>query len=318
MEFDSINDSDLTVVICSHNRRALLANSLESVYNAAIPADCSANILVVANACTDDTVSWAQQFKENHKSSPLVLHVVEEPVPGKSYALNRAISILKCSIAIFIDDDQKVDKNFFIEAKHALDNHPESKILCGKLLPDWREIKTHWTNNDGPYSVRPSPIPTYDLGNEIKELTEYDELPPGGNLIIRDYVWRRIGRFDTTLGPKGHDLMGGEDTQFLRRAIDEGFSIMYIPTIIQYHYVDPERLQLGYLMRKAFQRSRAINRIRSDGPDHIPAYFWNKLFQHTARALFSWRLDRTRYYLIRVAATLGEIRGIMDHYAKDK
>lgn len=314
----TMRETDLTIVICTHNRRALLANTLESVYNAALPHDFSIDILVVANACTDDTASWVRTFSNEKKSSPLALRLIEEPTAGKSNALNAALEILNCRTAVFIDDDQRLDKKFLTETQRALTSCPDAMIICGKLIPDWQDQKPHWTSQESPYSIRPSPIPVYDLGNQARELQPDDELPPGGDLIIRRDVLLKVGKFATELGPKGHDLMGGEDTQFLRRALAQGFTIVYMPTLVQYHHVDPSRLQLGYLMRKAYQRSRAINRITPAPPSRIPIYFWNKLFQLAMRAIFSWRLDRSRHYLVRIAATLGEIRGIKDRMAQDK
>ncbi len=45
----------LTVLICTHNRAALLGKTLASLNAAARPADWSVDILVAANACNDGT-----------------------------------------------------------------------------------------------------------------------------------------------------------------------------------------------------------------------------------------------------------------------
>ena len=53
----------LTIVICTHNRSALLERTLASLNRAHRPANCAINVLVVANACTDDTVAFLEDYQ---------------------------------------------------------------------------------------------------------------------------------------------------------------------------------------------------------------------------------------------------------------
>ena len=48
----------LTIVICTHNRAALLERALASLNRAARPQGWDVDLLVVANACTDATASF--------------------------------------------------------------------------------------------------------------------------------------------------------------------------------------------------------------------------------------------------------------------
>ena len=84
---------------------------------------------------------------------------------------------------------------------------------------------------------------------------------------------------------------------------------MYIPDVVQYHYVDPARLQLRYLLRKSFQRSRATVRTHHKHT-RIPPYMYRKLAEYLFHAVFSLQWARTRFFLVRCAAVLGEMRGI--------
>jgi hypothetical protein len=58
-------------------------------------------------------------------------------------------------------------------------------------------------------------------------------------------VFELAGQFSTELGPHGHDLGGGEDSEYVLRALMRGVRCQYVPDVVQHHYVDTERLKLG-------------------------------------------------------------------------
>ena len=124
-------------------------------------------------------------------------------------------------------------------------------------------------------------------------------------------VFARVGQFSTELGPQGHNLAGGEDTDFVQRALIAGERIVYWPPILQYHVVEHERLTLKYLLEKSFQRSSSATRIMAGTQRGIPRYLWRKLASYGFRALASLYWPEKRFYMVRVAAALGEIRAYL-------
>ncbi len=125
--------------------------------------------------------------------------------------------------------------------------------------------------------------------------------------MVRRAVFELNGEFSTELGPQGHDLGGGEDSEWVLRAMERGVQCQYTPGMVQYHYVDTERLRLGYLLKKSYQRTRATSRIQGNGS--VPLYMWRKLAEYGFHTLFSLSWTRRRFFLIRFAAGLGEIQG---------
>jgi hypothetical protein len=93
------------------------------------------------------------------------------------------------------------------------------------------------------------------------------------------------------------------------RALNAGEQLIYNPDALQYHYVDPARLRLGYLLRKSFLRSSATVKTRH-AHARVPLYMWNKLAKYMFHAIFSLQWAKTRFYMVRIAAVLGEMRGI--------
>ena len=241
--------------------------------------------------------------------SRLFLDWLPEPRPGKSFALNTAIPRVRSSdVVTFVDDDHRVDENYLVEICRAADAYPDITMFCGRILPEWDGTEPRWVHDEGPYRIRPLPIPRSDGGPTPRELTPDDATPGGGNLFLRGDVFNRVGTFPTELGPRGHDLGGGEDSVFVERALSGGERLMYIPGVLQYHYVAPERLSLRYVLRKAYQRARTgvmPQRVRTG----IPLYQWRKFTQYLLALAFAFNAARMRFYLVRLASTLGEMAG---------
>lgn len=303
----------LTVVICTHNRSGLLGRVLASLNGARRPADCAVELLVVANACTDDTASQLRQYESDMlNDGRLPLRWTQEPTPGKSHALNRAIPMIADGVVCFVDDDHRVDEEYLVNVVQAARRYPHATMFCGRILPDWDGREPRWVHDTGPYRIYPLPVPRYDEGAAAREITTSGPLPGGGNLSVRREVFDRIGGFSTQLGPHGHDLGGGEDSDFVQRCLAGDERIQYVPEILQFHYVDPERLRFGYLLRKGFQRTRSGIRIQLARRAAVPLYVWRKIVTYLLLAVLSLSWPRTRFYLVRLAAGLGELRGFLD------
>lgn len=303
----------LTILICTHDRVALLESVLGSLNSCRRPASVGAEILVVANACRDGTHAALEAYRARAAHDGfLPLAWLAEPTPGKSHALNRGATALRSDWVAIVDDDHRVGDDFLLRIEQAIAAHPQASLLCGRILPDWDGREPTWVHDEGPYKVYPLPIPRQDFGDVPRELGVADPLPGGGNQIIRVDVLRRLGPFSTALGPQGHDLGGGEDTEYMLRALAAGERLWYEPSIVQYHYVDLERLALPYLMRKAYQRSAsvvALHGATGGGSRGVPMYLYRKLAGYAAGAVTALGSARRRFYLVRTAAALGEMAG---------
>lgn len=299
----------LTVLICTHNRVDLLEKTLASLNSARRPGGWDADILVAANNCSDGTHAWLDAYRRHAADAALLsLTWYAEPAPGKSRALNSAMPRVSADLVAFVDDDHRVDADYLVAVCKAADEFPQADFFCGRILPDWDGKEPAWVHDDGPYRIYPLPVPRYDAGVETCEIDDQGPLPGGGNLFLRSPWLARVGAFSTEFGPTGHDLGGAEDLEWVRRALSLGARLRYTPNVVQYHYVDPERLQLGYLIRKAYERSSSTIRLRQS-VDKVPLFTYRKATGYLFKALLSLHWPRTRFYLVRLAAALGEIKG---------
>jgi len=302
----------LSILICTHNRESLLKRVLESIQMAYRPSGSwQVEILVIANACSDGTSKLLENIRKSSLEDTKQIPVdwLEEPRPGKSFALNTAIAKVRQSdLVAFVDDDHRVDHHYLVEICKAGEAHPGISMFCGRILPDWDGSEPAWVHDEGPYRIRPLPIPRSDSGPLSRELTANDPTPGGGNLFVRGRLFDRVGDFPTDLGPRGHDLGGGEDSAFVERAFSLGERLVYIPGVLQHHYVDPERLRFRYILRKAYRRAKttAISKTNRQG---VPLYQWRKLGGYLTHLLFSLSATQWRFYLVRISTVLGEMAG---------
>jgi GT2 family glycosyltransferase len=300
----------LTVLICTHNRADLLAATLESLNRTERPSGWAVDILVAANACSDGTHVLLERYRASavgHGDLPLTWFA--EPVPGKSNALNSAMPKVESDLVALVDDDHRVDPRYLVAVCNAADAHPEVALFCGRILPDWNGSEPAWVHDSGPYRIYPLPVPRFDQGDEGLELKPERAIPGGGNLFLRSPLLARVGPFATDMGPTGHDLGGAEDLDWVLRAQALGETLRYVPEAVQYHYVDPERLRLRYLMKKAYKRTASTARIEGRERRGIPLYLYRKLAGYALGAITSLQASRRRFYFVRVAAALGEMRG---------
>lgn len=301
----------LTVLICTHNREELLGKALDSLNSAQRPSGWSVDILVAANACHDHTHDLLDDHRRRgDEYGDLALTWFAEAVPGKSNALNAALPRIDANLVAFVDDDHRVDARYLTAICRAADAHPEVDLFCGRILPDWDGSEPAWVHDSGPYRIYPLPVPRFDQGEAGTELTSDVAVPGGGNLVIRSIWLSKIGPFKTDMGPTGHDLGGAEDLDWVLRALKLGARLRYVPDMVQYHYVDAERLTLSYLMKKAYKRTAStigLDGQPARGP--IPRYLYRKIAEYGLKAIMAGGRRQRRFYMVRFAAAMGELAG---------
>lgn len=311
---------ELLVVICTHNRKDLLLQTLRTL-DADLVRDkhgserrCS--VLVVLNNCSDGTASALARLAACRSPASAPLYWLEESRPGKSNALNAAIVASKHPLLAFIDDDQLVEPGFVAAILRGAQQFPQDTLFCGRMMPAWDGSEPAWVHAQPPYRIPIRPFPEFDLGNSCFRLNADARMPSGGNLVVRRKVFAEVGMFDTTLGPTGHNLLGGEDHEFLQRAVAAGHLPRYLPEMRQLHTIDATRMEVGYTLRKSFLRSRS-SAIIQNPEQPLRLFMFFKPLRHITRAVFTLDGNRRFYYMVRAAASLGELHAAVIYRSRD-
>lgn len=242
--------TSVSILIPTHNRCAVLERTLSSLQSVRLPPDTTAELIVIANACTDDTESVALTA---FKDLPFASRCVVESTPGLSVARNRAIVEAKGDIYAFLDDDVWVEP-FWLEGLLDVFQNHSADIVAGKVLLWWEAVEKPkwWTDRLS------SLLSTVDFGDEVVVLKQPSQFV-GANFAFRAELAENIGNFDTTLGRIGSAMLAGEETDFLERAFHTGYQGRYAPRAEIRHWVPPERIEPRYLISAA--RGRGYSSI---------------------------------------------------------
>lgn len=127
---------DVTVVMPSFNRSALITRALDSVRNQTV---MPVEILVVDDASSDDTVAQVEAW---HDRTGFPVRVERLPVNGGvAAARNRAMELARTRYIAFLDSDDEHLPHTLATLVNALEETPGAVVAFGdatKVLPDKR------------------------------------------------------------------------------------------------------------------------------------------------------------------------------------
>jgi GT2 family glycosyltransferase len=122
------------VIVPTHNRSARLARTLDALEQQTCGPEAF-EVIVVANACTDDTAAVVAARRER---APYSLRLIERAEPGASGARNAGTEKTRAPLLIFLDDDIEASPGFVeahLEAHRSSANRYGSASVAVGYLP---------------------------------------------------------------------------------------------------------------------------------------------------------------------------------------
>jgi GT2 family glycosyltransferase len=233
----------VSILIATYNRCPILLRAIESLQALRVPEAVRVELLIVANGCTDDTV---ERIQEQAPGMPFPMRCVTEPTLGLSHARNRAIAESQGAILAFLDDDVWVEEGWLAGLVEVFRRHP-ADIVVGPVALWWEAVtRPAWL---GVPAQRV--LSCLNHGENVMELQQ-SGLGIGANLALRREVVQTVGLFNPDLGRIGAQLLAGEETEYLVRALRAGKRMFYAPQAAVRHWVAPERITLAYLHKAAY------------------------------------------------------------------
>jgi glycosyltransferase involved in cell wall biosynthesis len=234
---------DVTVLVCTFNRAADLAATLDSLEGLEVDAPLTWEVIVVDNNSADDThdvvVRHALEF-------PTTLKYVFEPMQGKSHALNTGLRFARGRLIAFTDDDVRVPARWLMNSIAPLLDDATFAYSGGPVRPLWGGRKPAWLDERGRMG---GTLAVTDHGNEPFIFEDRRKIPLGVNMTIRRELIERVGGFHPDLGRTGHSLLGQEQADFFYRSRRAGVVGLYLPDAVLDHAVPAARLTLTYFRR---------------------------------------------------------------------
>jgi glycosyltransferase involved in cell wall biosynthesis len=247
----------LDVVIPTFNRENMLRLTLESLLSARIPPGLTVKVTVVDNNSTDGTKLLVQRYSERFSGR---LNYVFEARQGRSNALNAGIAATNGDLVGTIDDDEEVDTGWFMTLFEVFAKK-EIDFVGGPYVPKWSIPPPEWLP-----ATYGGVVGWVDGGQaEVPFDRSYPGILMGGNAVFKRSILQKVGPYSTWLGRTDKRLLSGEDEDLYDRLLAVGAKGLYLPNLIIYHHIVPERLTKKYFRSWCFWRGASLgvlNRTR--------------------------------------------------------
>lgn len=244
----------ISAVVCTHNRREPLLESLLSLLAQDLPKS-DYEILVVDNASTDGTSELVRQRFGNAGN----LRIVFEPRLGVAIARNTGARQARSNIVAYLDDDALAPPDYlrrFVELYAELE--PSPGVIGGEMAPIFSADRPEWLTDEVlrwasawlGWSKEPHWLP----GDHSQWLCETNSAYRVDRLL-------EAGGFPENLGRVGDSLLSSEG--FVNNVLHQaGFPGYFDPSIVVRHRVSAERMTRTWYRRRAFWQgvSSAVGR----------------------------------------------------------
>ena len=226
----------VSLVICTHNRAALLDQTVQAVQAAIAHAPDRFELLVVDNASTDDTPAVARRRG---------VRLVAEPTVGLTHARNTGVEAARAPWVWFLDDDIAPHAGWADAVLRAVEQTGVG-LIAGRILLRWPDREPAWLPPElrGSYSA-------LDLGAEPGPLA-WPRFPFGANMGVRRDVYTAAGGCLPELGRQGRVLLSNEDKDLAHRIHLAGVRSWYAGDAAVDHLVDPSRRSIAWLLRRSY------------------------------------------------------------------
>jgi glycosyltransferase involved in cell wall biosynthesis len=269
--------SDISVVVCTYNRRVLLQHALDSLIGQETMDRFSFEIIVVDDGSNDGTSSAVQLFIS--KCERVRVRYCNSGGVGIAGARNKGVSEATGEWVAFFDDDQLAEPRWLLEL-HGIATASGAECVAGNIrisLP-------------AAFSEPLSSLQRGLLGETCRKAGR--EASPDtlltGNVLIHRGVFASVGLFDLQM------KYGGEDSEFFARVQRAGIVVWNAPEAVVYHIVPESRLHDREFRYAAIRwgAGSAVFRYRSDGAIKCAAELMKRMAAAACRDM--WLLGAAR------------------------
>jgi glycosyltransferase involved in cell wall biosynthesis len=265
----------VTVIICTYNGVKRLAKTIDHIARLQVPDHISWEVILADNASTDGSGSFGEAEWAKHHLQEVPFSIINEPTPGKLYALQRAIKEAAYEYLIICDDDNWLASDYVSIAYPLLESMPEVAAIGGLGIPV----------TDG--APLPGWFKDYEFAYAVGPQAKTDGVIPqrsilwGAGLCTRKSVYLSMYKTYPSFLPE-HDIniLSAEDTEYCLRLILKGYRLYYDSRLIYHHFIPDFKLtaqfrdeklikgfkESGIILRKYYAAMRA--RLKTKGrPD---------------------------------------------------
>jgi glycosyltransferase involved in cell wall biosynthesis len=228
----------LTVAVPTHDRAAMLRQTLEAFTRLEVADACEWEVIVVQNDCSDDTGTVLEEF-----ASRLPLRTIAEPRAGVNYARNAAVDAARGDYIIFTDDDTLPVTCWLSAYVAAFAAHPCVDVFGGPIQPRFTSALPPWLEQVLPEVA--SAYGRHECRGRGERLSQ-DFFPFGANMAFPLRVLRKWS-FDPKLGPKGKSRINGSETELILKLFANGHEGRWVEGARVEHCIQPRQMTTDFI-----------------------------------------------------------------------
>lgn len=223
----------VSVVLPTLDRPASLRRAIESLLAQQTGDDFSFDVVVIDNGAEIEGET-RRTVEAIAAGAPVPVRCVHEARAGVAFARNRGVMVTAAEWIAFFDDDQIADPSWLA-----------SLVAAGRA---WNAacvggtIRLRLPSGAEPGSAAFRRL----LGEQPFEgataICIGPDIPSTGNLLVNRRAFVAVGVFDQTM------TVGGEDSEWVRRALRAGQRVVVTPAAIAHHVVPPHRMEAGHVL----------------------------------------------------------------------
>jgi glycosyltransferase involved in cell wall biosynthesis len=232
---------DISVIICCYNSEQKIGQTLIHVAQQNLLSNTLAEIILVNNKSTDQTVAKAKAVWKK-LAAPFRLSIIDEQNPGLNHARKTGIKNSMGRFVIFCDDDNWLDKDYLETVLSYFNANPSISILGGVGEAVFEYQKPWWFDKF---------YHGYAVGKQLPK-EGYLNTVYGAGMAIRKEVLtsKKFNAIPFLLSDrKGTELSAGGDSEICLRARLLGHNIFFTEKLKFKHFLTDNRLTWKYLKK---------------------------------------------------------------------
>ena len=191
------------IAVCTWNRPALLASTLDSFSKLSVETSIRLRIIIVDNNSTDSTPEVIQAFESSEFAKSNAVVALKEAQQGHTFSRNCAVDAADSDLMIWTDDDVEVPRDWVTKYVEAANQNPEITFWGAEIAPKFENeipkwIHENWDTLKGCFAVR-------EFAGELE--LDLSRLPYGANFAVRTATQKEF-RFNESLGRRGEEVLG--------------------------------------------------------------------------------------------------------------
>ena len=224
----------ISICICTFKRPLLLRRLLDELKEQKTSDLFTYSIVIADNDGCESARATVEDFVFD---APIQVRYCVEPRQNIALARNKVVENAEGDFLAFIDDDEFPARDWLLTLYRTCIEHNVDGVL-GPVKRHFDETPPRWMLMSSFYARRVNPTGTP---------VDWHEARTGNVLLKRETV-------SSGGSPFRPEYRAGEDQDFFRRKIDEGYVFIWSADAVAYEVIPPARWKRGYMLRKALLR----------------------------------------------------------------